>query len=70
MVIFVNLVILGESGNFGEYVVSCKSSESGNLNYLVIMMNVAIFVNVVILVDVANLLGHVIFENLVDLIIW
>ena len=38
--------------------------------YLVIMMNVAIFVNVVILVDVANLLGQVIFENLVDLIIW
>ena len=33
-------------------------------------MNVAIFVNVVILVDVANLLGQVIFENLVDLIIW
>ena len=29
MVIFVNLVILGESGNFGEYVVSFKSSESG-----------------------------------------
>ena len=27
-----NLVILGESGNFCEYVVSCKSSESGNLN--------------------------------------
>ena len=26
------MVILGESGNFGEYVVSCKSSESGNLN--------------------------------------
>ena len=32
MVILVNLVILGESGNFGEYVVSCKSCESGNLN--------------------------------------
>ena len=26
------MVILGESGNFGEYVVSCKSCESGNLN--------------------------------------
>ena len=38
--------------------------------YLVIMMNVAIFVKVVILVDVAIFLGHVIFENLVDLIIW
>ena len=25
-------MILGESGNFGEYAVSCKSSESGNLN--------------------------------------
>ena len=34
------------------------------------MMNVAIFVKVVFLVDVAILLGHVIFENLVDLIIW
>ena len=32
VVILVNLLILGESGNFGEYVVSCKSSESGNLN--------------------------------------
>ena len=32
MVILVNLVILGESGNFNEYVVSCKSRESGNIN--------------------------------------
>ena len=32
MVILVYLVILGESGNFGEYVVFCKASESGNLN--------------------------------------
>ena len=38
--------------------------------YLVIMMNMAIFVNVVFLVDVAILLSHMIFENLVDLIIW
>ena len=38
--------------------------------YLVIMTNVAIFVNDVILVDVAILLSHVIFEKLVDLIFW
>ena len=25
-------MIWGESGNFGEYVVSCRSRESGNLN--------------------------------------
>ena len=68
MVILVNLVILGESGNFNEYVVSCKSRESGNLN--VFGDFVAIFVNVVILVGVAILLSHVIFEKLVDLIFW
>ena len=32
MVILVSLVIFGESGNFGEYAVSCKYCESGNLN--------------------------------------
>ena len=32
MVILANLVIFGESGNLSEYVVSCKSSESVNLN--------------------------------------
>ena len=37
--------------------------------FLVITMNVAIFVNVVVLVDVVFLLGYVICENVVDLVI-
>ena len=37
--------------------------------FLVITMNVAIFVNVAILVDVVILVGHVICENVVDLVI-
>ena len=45
-------MILGESGNFGEYVVSLKSSESG-LNVFGDYDECGIFfVNVVILVDV------------------